>query len=179
MKPIGPLMKEHRVIEKVISSFKKKMEKMRKERKADIEFINDTIDFIRVYADQTHHGKEEDILFKRLEDESLSKEDRQTMDELIEEHSWARKKVKNLEEAAVKYREGDKSSINDIIENIELLVEFYPRHIEKEDDNFFPASMEYLDDKQQKKMLGDFTQFDSGMIHKKYESVQEDLKERE
>jgi len=178
MQARGPLMAEHRIIEKVIDSFHKKMEIMRDTKEADLYFIRDTMDFIRVYADKTHHGKEEDILFKKLQSKPMSNEDRSSMDELIEDHRWAREKMKKLEEANEKYAAGDDHAINDIIENIDELVAFYPGHIKKEDESFFPASREYFSREEEERMLKEFTEYDSRMIHEKYKSVQEELKGR-
>ncbi len=64
MLPIGPLMIEHRLIERMIKVMQEGLQRMKTERKADPLFIETAVDFIRTYADQCHHGKEEDILFR-------------------------------------------------------------------------------------------------------------------
>ncbi|MFX0049145.1 MAG: hemerythrin domain-containing protein, partial [Candidatus Hermodarchaeota archaeon] len=64
MLPIGPLMAEHRIIEKMIALMQKEIEKIKKFNKVNPLFIDTAVDFIRMYADRTHHGKEEDILFR-------------------------------------------------------------------------------------------------------------------
>ena len=66
MKPRGPLMIEHRLIEKVLRVAKTIALGM-DEGHYDPVLINGTVDFIVTYADKTHHGKEEDILFRELE----------------------------------------------------------------------------------------------------------------
>jgi hemerythrin-like domain-containing protein len=43
-------------------------------------FVHIAVDFIRVFADQTHHGKEEDILFRELGKKPLTVKDRQIME---------------------------------------------------------------------------------------------------
>jgi len=86
MVPIGPLMKEHRLIEKMILLMEKEIEKMKKYNKANPLFIDIAVDFIRMYADRTHHGKEEDILFRDLEKKSLSANHNKIINELVEEH---------------------------------------------------------------------------------------------
>ncbi len=177
MQARAPLMAEHRLINKVVGLFKKKMEIMKKNKKADVDFIRGIIDFIRIYADKTHHGKEEDILFENLDKKSMEEKDREDMEELIQEHRWTRKKVKNLEKALEKYAGGEQKSINDIIENTEKLVEFYPRHIEKEDRGFFLVSRKYLSQQEENEMLKEFKDFDSRMIHEKYEAFQKKLAE--
>jgi Uncharacterized conserved protein len=66
MKPIGPLMWEHRLIEKMLVSVMRHIDQAEKSRKVNPLIIDIAVDFIRTYADRTHHGKEEEILFQRF-----------------------------------------------------------------------------------------------------------------
>ena len=61
MLPIGLLMTEHRLIERLISVIIKQAGRIQEDKLADVEFVDDCIDFIKTYADRCHHGKEEDI----------------------------------------------------------------------------------------------------------------------
>ncbi len=67
MLPRGPLMTEHRLIEKMLTIIDKRVSIMQEKNEIDPVFIDSAVDFIRTYADRTHHGKEEDILFRELE----------------------------------------------------------------------------------------------------------------
>ncbi len=51
---------------------------------------------------------------------------------------------------------GDDSALDVVIEKLEFLITFYPRHIEKEDKVFFPAMMQYLSVEAQERMLRNF-----------------------
>ena len=84
MMPAGPLMKEHRVIERMIELLRKEAERIAEAREVDPTFIDTAVDFIRTYADRTHHGKEEDILFRELAKKDLSGRHQRVMDELVE-----------------------------------------------------------------------------------------------
>ena len=53
MLPIGPLMIEHRLIERLISLMEKEGAKIREDKLADIDFIDNCIDFIKTYADMS------------------------------------------------------------------------------------------------------------------------------
>jgi hemerythrin-like domain-containing protein len=136
-------------------------------------FVDIAVDFIRVYADRTHHGKEEDILFRELKNKPLSAEDRKIMEELIEEHVFGRRTTRSLVDANARYRIGDDSALADIAANLKTLSEFYPRHIEKEDKVFFPSTRKYFTEQEDQKMLAAFWEFDRKMIHEKYKSVVE------
>jgi len=86
MMPIGPLMIEHRLIERMIEVMKRQLQRWETEGKADSSFIETAVDFIRTYADRCHHGKEEDILFRDLSKKPVSSDHRRIMEELREEH---------------------------------------------------------------------------------------------
>ena len=66
MLPIGLLMREHRRIERMVEGLRGERESVRR-GVVDPVFIDNAVDFFRTYADRTHHGKEEDILFRDLE----------------------------------------------------------------------------------------------------------------
>lgn len=175
MKPRGPLMIEHRLIEKMLIIAGKELEAIRKNKKVNTVFIDTLVDFIRTYADRTHHGKEEDILFKELEKKTLNEKDKKGMKELIEEHITARRVVKELVESKVKYIDGDSNSINTIIDKLTFLINFYPEHIRKEDKAFFPDTEIYFSNDELESMLNKFWEFDRNMIHEKYNSLYESL----
>ena len=168
MQARAPLMIEHRLIERMLSVIKDVLAKIESKHKVDPVFVDIAVDFIRVYADRTHHGKEEDILFRELNNKPLTTEDRQIMKELIEEHVFGRQTTKALVEANTRYRNGDETALTDITANLKTLTEFYPSHIEKEDKVFFPSSRTYFTDEEDQAMLAEFWEFDRNMIHEKY-----------
>lgn len=168
MKPIGPLMWEHRLIERILRLFDGHIAKIRENNSIDPVFIDTAVDFIRIYADRTHHGKEEDILFRELANKPLSAEHSRIMNELVEEHKYARKVVGKLVGAKEKYLLGDKAAVKEAIECLKDLATFYPKHIEKEDKHFFFPLMAYFSNEELDKMLQEFWEFDRKMIHEKY-----------
>jgi len=173
MKFIAPLMIEHRLIERMISLLEKESKNIILKKAADVRFILSAIDFLRTYADKTHHGKEEDILFKELSKKKLKKEYKRILEELLKEHTIARKNVKSLSEAVQRYESGDSKSLKEMINIISFLINLYPMHIKKEDSQFFIPIMEYFDDKEQDNLLKRFMEFDRSMIHEKYKRVVE------
>ncbi len=174
MKPIGPLMWEHRLIEKMLRLFEGEILKINEENKIDAVFIDTAVDFIRTYADRTHHGKEEDILFRDLAKKQLSAEHAKIVNELVEEHKYARKVVGKLIEAKERYLKGENTA-QEVIACLRELAQFYPKHIEKEDKHFFFPCMDYFLKDEQDKMLDEFWEFDKNMIHEKYKKVVEQL----
>jgi hemerythrin-like domain-containing protein len=95
------------------------------------------------------------------------------MEELIEEHRQARKVTGKLVEANQRYVAGDSKALEDVLQCMQTLVDFYPRHIEKEDKHFFIPVMKYFSKDEQDAMLKEGYEFDQGLIHEKYRQVVE------
>lgn len=176
MQSRGPLMVEHRLIEKMIDKMHEAAMQIRAEQGIDPFFIDAVVDFIHFYADRTHHGKEEAIFFKRLESKELSEEDRRIMNELLGDHEFARAVTRKLSEANRKFKLGDDSALVEIAGHLFTLSEFYPQHIKKEDTVFFPASRNYLTLEEDSDLIALYSDFDRQLIHEKYKAVVAELK---
>jgi hemerythrin-like domain-containing protein len=168
-------MTEHRVIERMLAILEAQLAVMAESRAADPAVIDTAVDFIRTYADRCHHGKEEDILFRRLAGKSLDPELAEVMKGLVEDHVRGRAMNRSLMEANTRYRSGDTAALSDIESCVRALVEFYPVHIEKEDRHFFKPCLEYFSDAEKEAMLSDFDEFDRALIHEKYRGIVETL----
>ena len=169
--PIGPLMIEHRLIERMIDVVREELKIVEIKNKLDPDFVDRTVDFIRTYADRCHHGKEEDILFRELGGKNLTEKYRHTLEELVEEHRWGRKLTARLVEANSRYREGEKDAISIATDCMKSLVLFYPRHIEKEDKHFFIPCMDYFSLEEQQTLLKEEYEFDRNLIHERYKNI--------
>ncbi len=171
MKPIGPMMREHRLIERMLVLLERQSSAARDRRPLNPFIIETAIDFFRTYADRTHHGKEEEIYFRDLAQKELAEEHRRVMEELIEEHVHARRMVGSLLDATGRYARGEAEASEEIAVHLGALLDFYPAHIEKEDRHFFFPTQEYFSPKEQASMLREFEAFDAGMIHEKYSGI--------
>ncbi len=177
MEPIGLLMKEHRLIERMVCQLEKHLHQIETKQETQVEFINTAADFFRTYADRTHHGKEEDILFNSLSGKDLSPEHKAMVEELVQEHVFSRKTVSSLLDAGRRYGEGNSGALAEVKERISDLLRLYPAHIQKEDNRFFFPSMEYFSQEEKDRMLEEFYRFDQSMIHEKYEKLLSRLEE--
>lgn len=171
MLPIGPLMVEHRLIERMITLLEREAKRIRATGKVDTDFVLSAIDFIRLYADRCHHGKEENILFRELKQKSLSAEHRRVMEELEAEHVQGRKTVARLAMVRDRVLKGEASAARDLAALMEELVRFYPVHIEKEDRNFFLPCMDYFTEDEREQMLEEGREFDRGLVHAYFENM--------
>ncbi len=174
MKPIGPLMREHRLIESAVNILAEQSRLISEQQKVDTHLIEVMVDFFRTYAARTHHGKEEDILFRELAKKTLAAEHNQIMQELIQEHVLAGKMITVLHEANHLY-DTNADAWPEILKPINDVTTLYPEHIKKEDQRFFFPALTYLSPQEQDAMLQEFWEFDRKMIHEKYRKVIEKI----
>lgn len=168
MMPITPLMIEHRLIERIIALMKEGWENAQRENRVNARFIESVTHFIKAYADECHHGKEENILFRELEKKSLSDEHQRILEELMEEHRQARDATRALVDANAKYKLGNPEALSKVLDGLEFLIHFYPKHIEKEDKHFFLPVMDYFSDQEKQVLLEEGCAFDSDLLHQDY-----------
>lgn len=164
MQPIGPLMHEHRLIERMVNLILKQAESADRGGEPDPAFVSEAVDFFRVYADRCHHGKEEDLLFQALRAKNLTDDLSRIMEELIQEHRQGRDMVGKLEQANQAFVANGRGA-REVADLLKSLADFYPRHIAKEDKHFFFPVMDYFDRGEMDRMLADFYEFDRRLIH--------------
>lgn len=175
MMPIAPLMIEHRLIERMVSKIQLLGLKIEAERKVDTCLLEKIIDFIRIYADKCHHGKEEQILFRDLLKKDISLEHKKIVKELLADHVRGREIASSLDQARKEFISGNKTALVKIEQCLKDIGTLYPAHIEKEDRYFFLPAMKYFSPEEQKEMLMEFWEFDRNVIHYKYKELVESL----
>ena len=171
MLAVEPLMTEHRLIERMVALLGSELELIASAKNPNLVLVDAAVDFMRTYADRTHHGKEEEILFRALEGRKLSADHRKAMDELVSEHLFARAETKAIAESKERHLQGDIGALSEMTMHMERMIRFYPSHIRKEDEGFFIPAMAYFTAREQEAMLEEFGDFDRQMIHEKYEKV--------
>ena len=169
MLPVGPLMVEHRLIERMIRLLGKEAKRIRAANdKVDTDFILTALEFIRLYADRCHHGKEEEILFRALKNKPLTPEHRRTLEALEADHVQGRKVVGWLNLVRERVIKGEPSAPRDLVRLLEDLATFYPAHIEKEDKDFFLPCMDYFTEEERAALLAEEEAFDRNLLHEHY-----------
>lgn len=105
----------------------------------DVDDFKQMVAFIRLYADKTHHGKEEDYLFKAMVSELGAMGDNLVRHGMLVEHDLGRLYVSDLDTALDAYRQTptDEAKLAILVAagSYEQLLR---RHIQKENDVIFP-----------------------------------------
>ena len=176
MQPIGPLMWEHRTIERAVKLMEEGLVRMRRTAVLEPRFLELGVDFVRTYADR-NHGKEEDILFRELAKKPLEADLRAIMDELVVEHVRGRELTRQVSDGLNRYRSDAAGGLAMVTEALQQLCLFYPAHIEKEDKRLFHQVMKYFDRTEMDRMLEEFREFDSRLIHERYTARLEEMRQ--
>ena len=171
MMPIGPMMVEHRLIERMVALMQDEALTIRRTRRVNAAFVQAAVDFMRTYADRCHHGKEEDILFRDLKEKPLSPEHRAQLHALEAEHRVGRETVHRLAAARDRHLKGDPAAPDEIAAVMEHIAAFYPKHIDTEDQDFFEPCMAYFTPEEQERMLEECREFDRRLVHELYDTV--------
>jgi len=178
MRSIGCLMVEHRVIDRMLSLLRHELAEITKGGKVNWPLIDVAIDFFSTYVDKFHHGKEEKILFTELEKKSLSKENKQIIDDLKEEHAFFHSTIERLKNEREWFATGE-VTLDDLTSPLEAIINWYHVHTEKEDKQLFFLIAEYLSLQEQTAIMEEFWGFDGAFTHEMYVGRIRELESRE
>ena len=171
MKPIGILMREHRIIERMLTVLERERAMMKNTGRFNMDVLTEGVEFFRMYGDKIHHGKEEDILFREMDAKPLSIEHRRIMSQLIDEHTQIRMIIRTMDTAREHYNRNNHEQLLEIETIYESLQSMYAKHVELEEKHFFYPAMEYFSDDEQQDMIAQFYDYDSKTMKEKYEAM--------
>lgn len=133
MNIIKTMMDEHQNILKMIDVIRSAMNGFMATDRIDYDDIQKMFSFIKEYADQHHHGKEEAFLFDEMIAAIGETADKLITHGMLVEHDFGRLYVSNTLAAVSAYKAGDHTRKIDIIANAIAYAELLKRHIDKED----------------------------------------------
>ena len=162
--PIKDLVDEHILITRWINVLEEEVKTMDMRSKIKQELFRTVVDFFEDYTHKIHHGKEEQVLFDRLEDKRIDVQDKVIIDDLILEHVSAGIKVDNLSKAVEEWAPGESNATQYVKSKLYDLVLFYPDHMEREEKRFFEKAMKYFNDDEREEILEEFALFDDSEL---------------
>ena len=178
MKATEILMAEHRVIESVLDALESAVQVLNSGVDVPADIFLDASDFIRSYADDAHHRKEEGVLFKAMARCGFP-EDRGPVAVMLAEHGQARELTRQLEEAARRLQAGERAARKAVAGSALPYVGLLRNHIQKEDQVLYVMAARSIPADEQEQMLVDFERVERDEIgagvHEKYEALARDL----
>ena len=142
--PTEALEREHRSIEKVVKACYVTVEEIGGGGAVDQELLRQIVEFMRVYADKCHHGKEEALLFPELFKRGVPPTGC-PISALTAEHVQGRRLVTGMADALERFRGGEPGAAEAVLENLRGITALYPNHIWKEDYLLFPMTLKVMD----------------------------------
>ncbi len=134
MNSIELMVKEHDNILRMLRVVRNACFNVLKGEEIKFDDFDKMIDFIKGYADEHHHGKEEKFLFKEME-QNLGKLGQNLITHgMLVEHDYGRFHVQELKAALQRVKEGDEESKLDVISNAIGYTSLLERHITKENN---------------------------------------------
>ncbi len=141
MKPTEILIKEHQLIEQVLDCLEKAAVRLKGGEDIDPDLFIEAAEFVEGYADDSHHRKEEDILFVALIEKNMPA-DTGPIAVMLHEHEEGRRFTAGFRSAAeqMKAGEGGSGAAMDVIRNVLDYVNLLRGHIHKENNVLFPIA---------------------------------------
>lgn len=134
--PIATLKAEHQVILRVIRVLGIIMDRYEEDGEFPESSLARCVEFLLLFADACHHGKEEDLLFPVLESRGIPREGG-PIGVMLYEHQVGRQLTRDMHDALTRFRTGDAAAKRDFRQAARSYIDLLTNHIFKEDNILF------------------------------------------
>lgn len=180
MRPTQELSHEHEAIKRMLAILGEACNRMDAGERIDARHLESAVEFIRVFADKCHHGKEEDLLFPAMVKAGIPKEGG-PIGVMFAEHVQGRQFVKALAEAIPGYRADEPEAKQEVVKNARGYVDLLGPHIHKEDFILYPMADRVLTSEIQDYLTKSFAKVEDEIVghgvHERFHKLLEDLEE--
>jgi hemerythrin-like domain-containing protein len=174
MKATEQLVNEHNGIIIVLDVFEVILKKIQDKKDYVLTDVKNILDFLKIFADKCHHGKEEGILFPKLNELGMSKESG-PISVMLYEHNLGRKLIKSITLAIEEIESGSSSGEDLLIKSGNNYIELLKNHIQKENSILFPMADRTMTNNEQDEMFNAFEKMENEEIgegmHEKYHKM--------
>ncbi len=162
MKATDALKEEHEAITEMLEVLERIIQRIESGGEANLEDLEGILEFIRVFADRCHHGKEEDILFPAMEEHGVPRDG--PIDVMLMEHEQGRGYVSNMAEALENYGSGKIGTLDEFMENAKKYIELLRKHIEKENNILYRIAEIHIPEDEDERLLERFEELERERI---------------
>ena len=179
MKATQQLRDEHEGVKIMLSILEQLCRPLEAAENLNKEHFEGILEFLKVFVDKCHHGKEEDLLFPALIAVGVPKDGPIAV--MLQEHEMGRNYVKAMSDVYATYRAGDKSSYKAIRQNALAYISLLRDHIEKENNVLFVMADNSLSEERQDELFEGFERIEVERIgvgkHEEFHGLLEKLSE--
>ncbi len=170
--PIEELMDDHRLIERVLEAFEKRVVSG-EGGELPLGFVKEALEFFAEFADSHHHFKEESALFPAMERRGVPREGG-PIGMMLHEHEIGRAALRGIRENLPKAGEGSAEAVEAIRRHAGEYVNLLRNHIWKEDNVLFRMAEAHLSPEDIQELEAEFHDPDNKRvqpeIREKYEA---------
>ena len=148
------LRAEHEGILTMLEILEKISRQMTAGKAANLDHLEKIIEFLSVFADQCHHGKEEGILFPALERKGFAREGG-PIGVMLSEHDHGRQHIRSMRKALGELKEG-LNAAEDFVRAATGYIELLRGHILKENNVLFIMAEQGLSGEEQDQLFDAF-----------------------
>jgi hemerythrin-like domain-containing protein len=149
------LRKEHEAILKMLDATDEAAKQIERGGAADPEVLSGLLEFLRLFADRCHHGKEEDLLFPKLEQKGMSRHGG-PIAVMLMEHEQGRALIRKMVAASEAVAAGDQGTAKSWAAAARGYTQLLRSHISKENDILFVMAEQLLTDEEQSELCAGF-----------------------
>jgi hemerythrin-like domain-containing protein len=162
MKATEQLMDEHEGVKVMLNILERIYGPSGTAGTLNISHFDEILEFLKVFIDKCHHGKEEDLLFPALIAAGIPENGPITV--MLQEHQMGRGYIKAMNDSYVSYMSGDQSSYDVIRRNALDYISLLRSHIEKENNILFVMADRVLSAEKQEELFEGFERIEEERI---------------
>jgi hemerythrin-like domain-containing protein len=151
------LRHEHDAILYVLEILDKMLQVETMAEPSQLEYFGELVDFLKIFADKCHHGKEENYLFKELVQRGMP-QDGGPIGVMLQEHRQGRSLLARMGLGL------ESRDVQACRTTVVLYRDLLRSHIGKENNVLFPLADQMLDDDAQDRLFEQFTAFEEQVI---------------
>jgi len=152
---IDRLKEEHQAILLLLQVLEAVCKKLETGEDVDKNDLNKMVDFIKIFADKSHHYKEEDLLFPAMVEAGIPKEGG-PIGVMLAEHTMGRNFVQGMSQALEEFSTGSAKASEQIVSNARGYIELLTNHIYKEDNILYPMAEMHISTERHNELLQEF-----------------------
>jgi hemerythrin-like domain-containing protein len=161
MDPVARLVEEHETILAVAELARRQAVAIQRGEPVKAAKVGQILDFIRTFADAYHHGKEENLLFVRMEQRGFSRQVGPLAVMLVE-HEQGRQFVRQAAAALDAAAAGNAEACGAVAAGLSGWAELIQGHIEKENHVLYPMAQGVLSQEEFRLLGEEFERFEAG-----------------
>lgn len=163
MKATQQLKAEHEGIRLMLGILGEICRRVESSEEVNLHHLEGILEFLRVFVDRCHHGKEEEFLFPALESVGILKEGG-PIGQMLAEHEQGRQLVGQIGRCLPTGTNEEWASRTKFCETSRKYIELLNQHIEKENQVLFVMADTRLSEIQQEKLFDEFEKLEEEKI---------------